>query len=92
MKEAQKKGECTRKEILGFIIAYMEQHGYSPSYQEIGEAVNLRSKSTIHDHISKMIERGMLETDAPEGSQRAIRVPGYKFTRADGEKEGANRE
>ena len=36
-------GEKTRTEIRRFMIQYMKEHGYSPSFKEIGEAVGLKS-------------------------------------------------
>lgn len=70
-----------KEEILEFIISYIQEHGYYPSYDEIGEGVGLRSKSSVNRHIHKMLETGMLETDAEWSSARALRVPGYKFVK-----------
>lgn len=61
------------KRILAFIKAYIAQHGYPPSYSEIGDGVGLYSKSSVHSHIQKLIQLGELETDHP-GSPRAIRL------------------
>ena len=72
-----------KDKILEFIIGYIQEHGYSPSYDEIGEGAGLKSKSSTHRHIKKMMELGVLETDAGECSARAIRVPGYRFVKAD---------
>ena len=79
-----KHGEQKRKEILEMIIRYIEEHGYPPTYREIGEAVGLESNSSVNRHICRMLEDGMLETDEETpGSSRAIRVPGYKFVKED---------
>lgn len=59
--------------ILDFIKSYIAQHGYPPSYGEIGDGVGLYSKSSVHSHIQKLIQLGELETDHP-GSPRAIRM------------------
>lgn len=69
-----------KDKILEFIIGYIQEHGYSPSYDEIKDGAGMKSKNTVHRHVRKMIELGMLETDT-EGSPRAIRVPGYKFVK-----------
>lgn len=69
------------EEILQAIISYIQKHGYSPTTREIGDAVGLSSPSSVHLHLKQMLERGMLETDAGFSSPRAIRVPGYKFTK-----------
>ena len=75
------QGNNTRKEILQSIIEYIEEHGYSPSYEEIGELTG-KARVTIHRHIHIMLEEGLIETDS-EFTPRAIRVPGYKFTKVD---------
>jgi repressor LexA len=77
------------KAILDFIIAYTQEHCYPPTYREIGDAVGLKSNSTVHTHIKQMLDAGDLETDEEFGKPRAIRVPGYALVpipeRKDGE-------
>lgn len=70
-----------KDKILEFIIGYIQEHGYSPNYDEITVGSGLKSKASIHFHIKEMMDLGVLETDAGEGSPRAIRVPGYKFVK-----------
>ena len=70
-----------RMMIYYYIVNYLEEHGYPPSVREIADGVGVGSTSTVHNHIRIMFERGKLETDAPPGTPRAIRVPGYRFTR-----------
>lgn len=72
------QGKGKRNEILDFIIAYTTEHGYPPTVREIGEGVNLKSTSSVHTHLMKMVDEGMIETD---GTPRAIRIPGYKFVK-----------
>ena len=74
------KGELRRIKILEFIKSYIKKNGYSPSYEEIADGVGLKSKSSVYSHIKKMLDEGMLETDA-EDSPRALRAPGCKFAR-----------
>lgn len=81
-------GEYTRKMIVKFIIRYINEHGYSPSMQEIGEGIGIKARSCICRNIRILIQIGELETDAKEGTPRAIRVPGYKFVKVD--KDGNN--
>lgn len=74
------KGLDMREKILDVIIFYIQEHGYSPTVEEIRRAVGLKSKATTHHHLNVLLEEGKLETDAP-GAPRAIRVPGYRFER-----------
>jgi len=52
----------TRKqhELLTFIDRHLKQTGFSPSFEEMKDALNLRSKSGIHRLISALEERGFL--------------------------------
>lgn len=77
-------GDRTREEIKEFIVQYIKDHGYSPTFQEIGDAIGLSSKSSVSAHIKKMIEKGMIEKDTESGTPRALRIPGYHFS-VDGE-------
>lgn len=69
-----------RDEILGFIDDYQSEHGYAPSYTEIGDAVGLSSKSSVYNHIQRLFDEGKLETDTGRNAEaRAIRVAsGYR--------------
>lgn len=52
----------TRKqhELLVFIDRHLRQTGFSPSFEEMKEGLNLKSKSGIHRLISALEERGFL--------------------------------
>jgi repressor LexA len=52
----------TRKqhELLTFIDRHLKQTGFSPSFEEMKEALQLKSKSGIHRLISALEERGFL--------------------------------
>ena len=75
------RGIKIRERILAAIISYIEQHGYPPTVREISDMVGLKSTSSTQSHLIRMKADGMIETDAPEFSTRAIRVPGYKFVK-----------
>ena len=47
-------------EAFRFIKNYSKNAGYSPSYHEIAEALNLRSKSGVHRVIHELTERGLI--------------------------------
>lgn len=66
--------------ILDSIIDYTKEHGYPPTIAEIGDIVGFSSKNSTWNHLQKMFDAGMIETDNM-GSPRAIRVPGYAFTK-----------
>ena len=78
-------GRKVRERILGAIVSYIEEHGYPPTVREISDMVGLKSTSSTQSHLKRMAIEGMIETDAPDSSPRAIRVPGYKFVKIEQE-------
>jgi repressor LexA len=40
-----------QKQVLDFIADFVEQHGYSPSYEELAEGLGLASLATVHKHV-----------------------------------------
>ncbi|GAA4031710.1 transcriptional repressor LexA [Allokutzneria multivorans] len=49
-----------QQQILATIRDWAQRHGYSPSTREIGEAVGLRSSSSVSKHLASLEERGFL--------------------------------
>ena len=52
----------TRKqhELLLYIDARLSESGVSPSFEEMKEALDLKSKSGVHRLISALVERGFI--------------------------------
>ena len=52
----------TRKqhELLVYLHSYLADHGVSPSFDEMKEALELKSKSGIHRLITGLEERGFI--------------------------------
>ena len=68
----------TRKqhELLVFIDKHLRTTGFSPSFEEMKEALNLRSKSGIHRLITALEERGFLRRRAHRArALEVIRLP-----------------
>jgi len=40
-----------QKQVLDFVAHFVEDNGYSPSYEEIARGLNLASLATVHKHI-----------------------------------------
>ncbi|MFL6120416.1 transcriptional repressor LexA [Actinophytocola sp.] len=49
-----------QQRILATIRDWVIRHGYSPSTREIGEAVGLRSPSSVSKHLTSLEEKGYL--------------------------------
>jgi repressor LexA len=50
-------------QVYTFIQQFVEQHGYSPSFEEIGDGLGLSSLATVHKHISNLEQKGLLKRD-----------------------------
>ena len=83
----------TRKqhELIRFIQTRLEESGVSPSFEEMKEALDLKSKSGVHRLISALEERGFIRRlpnraraleviRQPEDSVAAPRAPAGKHT------------
>ena len=61
-----------QQEILAFVNAHVDEHGYPPTVREIGQAVGLTSPSTVHAHLEKLAKAGLIRRDATK--PRALEV------------------
>ena len=52
-----------QREVYDFLQRFVEEHGYSPSFEEIGEGLGLSSLATVHKHVSNLEEKGLLKRD-----------------------------
>ena len=71
-----KRAEMQQR-IYEYILTSIRENGYAPSVREIGEAVGLKSPSTVHFHLKNLEELGYIEKGAGKG--RAI-VPKERGT------------
>ena len=69
-----KKLTARQQQIYDYIVAFTAENGYPPSVREIGDALDLKSPSTVHFHLKGLEEAGMI--NKAEGKTRAISVPG----------------
>ena len=58
--------------ILQFIKDEVRAKGYPPSVREIGEAVGLASSSTVHGHLARLENKGLIRRDPTK--PRAIEI------------------
>ena len=59
-----------QQRIYDYIAQTIRTQGYPPSVREIGDAVGLKSPSTVHFHLKKLADAGAIEIGAGKG--RAI--------------------
>jgi repressor LexA len=48
-------------EILAYVTAYVDRHGYAPTLQEIGRRFALSSPATVHKHVGQLVAKGYLK-------------------------------
>ncbi len=49
-----------QKEVLDFLVGFMNKNGYSPSFEEIARSLKLTSLATVHKHISTLERKGFV--------------------------------
>ena len=66
-----------QQEILDFMKARILEKGYPPSVREIGEAVSLKSTSSVHAHLETLEKNGYIRRDPAK--PRAIEIMDNAF-------------
>ncbi len=71
-----------QRELYDWISEFVQKHGYSPSFEEIGEGLGLSSLATVHKHVSNLEKKGLLKRDynrsrsidllAPKGKMKQV--------------------
>jgi len=61
-----------QREILEFVNTHVDAHGYPPTVREIGHAVGLTSPSTVHAHLARLENSGLIRRDKTK--PRALEV------------------
>ncbi len=52
-----------QRQVYDFIAQFVQEKGYSPSFEEIGEGMDLNSLATVHKHVSNLETKGLLKRD-----------------------------
>lgn len=57
--------ELTKRQndVLVYLKSYIKQNGYSPCVRDICSALNLKSTSTAHAHLTKLEKKGYITRD-----------------------------
>ncbi len=61
-----------QRQILDFIRQYIQKNDYSPTLQQIAEAIGVSSLATVHEHLSSMVKKGVIKKF--EGAVRGIDI------------------
>ncbi len=49
-----------QKEVLDFLVSFLNKRGYSPSFEEIARSLKLTSLATVHKHIATLERKGFI--------------------------------
>lgn len=63
-----------QKEILRFLEQYIQKYNSAPTLREIANAIGVRSMATVHEHLSSMEEKGLIQRS--HGAARGIELVG----------------
>ena len=69
-----KKTQMT-EQIYEYLQTVIPRQGYAPSVREICEAVGLKSPSTVHFHLKRLQERGLIEKGDFKGRAIVLTQP-----------------
>jgi len=61
-----------QKDVLDFIVQFINDRGYAPSYREIAGGLDLASPSTVHAHIQSLRMRGYLRGSTSSSGNREL--------------------
>jgi len=88
-----------QKQVFDFLVGFINRHGYSPSFEEIGAGLKLSSLATVHKHMQTLEKKGFIRrgynqsrsvevvaipTSVPF-AKTAVRPFGRRKTAADGD-------
>ncbi|MCZ6856673.1 MAG: transcriptional repressor LexA [Gemmatimonadetes bacterium] len=61
-----------QREILEYLTAYIEEHQYAPSFEEIAQHFSFNSLATVHEHLTNLEHKGFIRRNHNES--RSIEV------------------
>lgn len=62
--------------VLAYIERYIAEHGYSPSFKDIGGALGIRSTNGVNDHLRALQRKGYLRRGEQKSRAFAPSRPG----------------
>lgn len=68
-----------QRQIVGFIAQYIQKNGYSPTLQDIADAIGVSSLATVHEHLQALVKKGIIRKY--EGAVRGIELLDKKIGR-----------
>jgi len=66
-----------QRQIVDFIAQYIQKYGYSPTLQEIADALGVSSLATVHEHLQALQRKKVIKKF--EGAVRGIELTDRTF-------------
>ena len=73
-----------QRQVYDYISNFVQSHGYSPSFEEIGQGMGLSSLATVHKHISNLEKKGLLRRDYNRSRSIDVLAPRGRMKQAMG--------
>lgn len=70
-----------QRQIVDYISQYIQKNGYSPTLQEIADAIGVSSLATVHEHLETLAKKGVIKKY--EGAVRGIEVVDNRYNNED---------
>lgn len=65
----------SQSKLLGFIVLYIDQYGYAPTYREMCAATGIKSTSSIAHQLNSLEARGLIRRGGFHGHRRLSLKP-----------------
>jgi repressor LexA len=66
-----------QKQVLDFLVHFINRHGYSPSFEEMAAGLHLSSLATVHKHLQVLEKKGFIRRRYNQSrSVEVVAVPG----------------
>ncbi len=66
-----------QKQVLDFLVSFINRRGYSPSFEEIGGGLGLSSLATVHKHLETLEKKGFVRRGYNQSrSVEVVAIPG----------------
>jgi repressor LexA len=66
-----------QKQVLDFLVNFINHQGYSPSFEEIGAGLELSSLATVHKHMQTLEKKGFIRRGYNQSrSVEVVALPG----------------
>lgn len=63
-----------QRDVLRFIVKLTDERGFPPTLSELAQAMGLRNRMTVHQHVTALKNKGMVHWEP--GLNRSLRVIG----------------